>query len=101
MRAKPRARLLPYTTLFRSRGDQRELAAIDDSVGIGVVPIVEIDDEARPRRSSRVAGEVRVRSKDHNADVQPPRYRVCLVLLEVVAGAVRPARRRDDVACRA
>src|SRR2546426_1880266 len=73
IRRPPRSTLFPYTTLFRSRGD--------DVLGHGrtnselMKPFWE-DDEAR------VIHEVTERSEEHTSELQSPCNLVCRLLLE-------------------
>src|SRR5437764_5523996 len=90
MRRPPaRPPLLPYTTLFRSRGVGRHL--LRQGVrphGEGVV--VRDDPDVRPsepgeqgRLLDRVrTGERPGRSEEHTSELQSPMYLVCRLLLE-------------------
>src|SRR5690554_7673112 len=75
IRRPPRSTLFPYTTLFRSRGDDliafADLVAGDD--GVGDVEVVGVD------QRDELADE---RSEEHTSELQSRPHLVCRLLLE-------------------
>src|SRR3712207_8267355 len=76
IRRPPRSTLFPYTTLFRSRGEQldaREVRAVEvDGLHVRVaVVVVEL-------RKARAVP----RSEEHTSELQSRQYLVCRLLLE-------------------
>src|SRR3712207_8704061 len=98
IRRPPRSTLFPYTTLFRSLGDQQVdrgvepvLAALGGDVGegapgIGAVLGLEEADRHDTLGSGLVAHILpvagRVRSEEHTSELQSRQYLVCRLLLE-------------------
>src|SRR2546430_10701179 len=73
IRRPPRSTLFPYTTLFRSRGEDR-----DGRVGAGVVLAgLAPELERRPLGKARPA-----RSEEHTSELQSQSNLVCRLLLE-------------------
>src|SRR2546423_10581802 len=68
IRRPPRSTLFPYTTLFRSGGEQRPRVLQPDGEG----------DEAR----HRAQGVAHRRSEEHTSELQSLAYLVCRLLLE-------------------
>src|SRR2546422_9665350 len=78
IRRPPRSTLFPYTTLFRSRGeDQKAIEVIDDLIGDGSggkpVP------GAGNKRPAEFAD---YRSEEHTSELQSRLHLVCRLLLE-------------------
>src|SRR3712207_7292990 len=80
IRRPPRSTLFPYTTLFRSAGEQRrdvepqprKDGALDDAVGVRL----DADVLALPQP------EPIERSEEHTSELQSRQYLVCRLLLE-------------------
>src|SRR3712207_7797669 len=78
IRRPPRSTLFPYTTLFRSHGEEVALhllvgggaRLVEDAVEVDSL-VVEVD---------RVAA--RLRSEEHTSELQSRQYLVCRLLLE-------------------
>src|SRR3712207_8076382 len=96
IRRPPRSTLFPYTTLFRSRGDEEgtvmALAALGDptrfrSLFARAIPITDtgftLDSGLLPLRvlSSRHP-RISARSEEHTSELQSRQYLVCRLLLE-------------------
>src|SRR5207248_5808515 len=73
IRRPPRSTLFPYTTLFRSLGDQRREIGADAAVGPAL-----LDDHGTVGLADR--GEDR--SEEHTSELQSPYDLVCRLLLE-------------------
>src|SRR5258707_2673039 len=71
IRRPPRSTLFPYTTLFRSRSNQKSEPAGASGSRAGV------DQDAR-----RPAAEHPDRSEEHTSELQSRQYLVCRLLLE-------------------
>src|SRR3712207_7309448 len=83
IRRPPRSTLFPYTTLFRSRGEEPPQAARGagtappgarsgaDALGVGGVGEVEVSEVV-----------VHGRSEEHTSELQSRQYLVCRLLLE-------------------
>src|SRR5258708_18440657 len=71
IRRPPRSTLFPYTTLFRSRFDERQVARHGD-LGIG------------RRAGNQLHGLTNqlARSEEHTSELQSPDHLVCRLLLE-------------------
>src|SRR5437773_4250979 len=69
IRRPPRSTLFPYTTLFRSVGDHREVAIVEVDHGAGV-------------REHRVRVGGHERSEEHTSELQSHHDLVCRLLLE-------------------
>src|SRR3712207_7335118 len=88
IRRPPRSTLFPYTTLFRSAGEERHVRdraalraplvapgalRVDVAVEVAVVARVRVDEAA-----DRAA----LRSEEHTSELQSRQYLVCRLLLE-------------------
>src|SRR3712207_7250275 len=83
IRRPPRSTLFPYTTLFRSFGDHKLFAFLDE-LGFayvirfrGNIHVTAADGEKRP-----AADWVGTRSEEHTSELQSRQYLVCRLLLE-------------------
>src|SRR3712207_7564274 len=89
IRRPPRSTLFPYTTLFRSLGEQRVAGACADGRG-PPPPIRELCFESGEHRGAaagvvlrpRIAAAEQVRSEEHTSELQSRQYLVCRLLLE-------------------
>src|SRR2546425_7705594 len=90
IRRPPRSTLFPYTTLFRSRGEQqgeqqRPESAAPVSVGDDGCPVA-VRFEAHELRHVADPGEAHPamlrRSEEHTSELQSLAYLVCRLLLE-------------------
>src|SRR3989441_4270848 len=86
IRRPPRSTLFPYTTLFRSLGDDVLLdlrRPALDGVGAraeeGVLPDAAVDGPVRALPELRVRA---LRSEEHTSELQSLAYLVCRLLLE-------------------
>src|SRR5438874_9656253 len=79
----PSSTLFPYTTLFRSPGESREILLAARAVGLKLRIHA---DELGASGGSQLAAELRVRSADrseeHTSELQSRRDLVCRLLLE-------------------
>src|SRR3712207_8108892 len=92
IRRPPRSTLFPYTTLFRSGGEERvhELGApLGDerravlTLQLGDVPgPVAQRDRTPPAQVRPSAGRDVLRSEEHTSELQSRQYLVCRLLLE-------------------
>src|SRR5437762_5608786 len=73
IRRPPRSTLFPYTTLFRSLSDVRELDEVQ------VVRVSPLDTH---RLAPAGSGGPPTRSEEHTSELQSPMYLVCRLLLE-------------------
>src|SRR2546425_5010154 len=90
IRRPPRSTLFPYTTLFRSLGEDRVAAALDHSMGLRErdlsllgrqLPAVQ--SVGQHDYSERLLAErQRRRSEEHTSELQSLAYLVCRLLLE-------------------
>src|SRR3712207_7194766 len=95
IRRPPRSTLFPYTTLFRSKGQQegrRGVAAWLSGIDESAVP----DDLVRSLGSVQMAlmsGLVSqaLRSEEHTSELQSRQYLVCRLLLEEIRTSRRMA----------
>src|SRR3712207_7844677 len=84
IRRPPRSTLFPYTTLFRSQGETRDLRNLyvfDGSSfpsASGVNPMVSIESLAHMNATALAAR----RSEEHTSELQSRQYLVCRLLLE-------------------
>src|SRR3712207_7871610 len=69
IRRPPRSTLFPYTTLFRSKGADREAAR---------VRVLEL----APEKAPAPAPPWNFRSEEHTSELQSRQYLVCRLLLE-------------------
>src|SRR3712207_8091243 len=89
IRRPPRSTLFPYTTLFRSEGQQREGRRVETD-GRGHVCDERVDgiERGEARLAPIEAGdacaqrEIDVRSEEHTSELQSRQYLVCRLLLE-------------------
>src|SRR3712207_9008085 len=85
IRRPPRSTLFPYTTLFRSEGDIRDLLGGGDQQEFRQRP--PVDDKGHDHDGRRPAG-LRIllrhepRSEEHTSELQSRQYLVCRLLLE-------------------
>src|SRR3712207_7432837 len=85
IRRPPRSTLFPYTTLFRSRLDLREVHAAERELRQAAHEPARRrvrrapEDDRRLERAARVA---RRRSEEHTSELQSRQYLVCRLLLE-------------------
>src|SRR3712207_7658654 len=95
IRRPPRSTLFPYTTLFRSVGNEWYPYSPDfllraNWLAIALVPagLLPLALDARPGRLRTVDGKVialgilAVRSEEHTSELQSRQYLVCRLLLE-------------------
>src|SRR5258708_16268435 len=87
IRRPPRSTLFPYTTLFRSGGDENAVGIfrVDQDRGdlLGVAQAAFVQPKVLPG-FSRVGGFVNAiaRSEEHTSELQSPDHLVCRLLLE-------------------
>src|SRR3712207_7276502 len=91
IRRPPRSTLFPYTTLFRSEGEQLDLGAPGDHcvtsdregmpTGLSEVPAPGNWSTIWPSRPSSTDGPP-ARSEEHTSELQSRQYLVCRLLLE-------------------
>src|SRR5687768_17994303 len=85
IRRPPRSTLFPYTTLFRSLEEMREMARLDAQVEGEERPTVRLEElvpaivEGVRRRAPAGVG---VRSEEHTSELQSRLHLVCRLLLE-------------------
>src|SRR3712207_7403948 len=78
IRRPPRSTLFPYTTLFRSRGDEARTHQVVKGV-LGA----DRDDDARVGDRRALEGVThQPRSEEHTSELQSRQYLVCRLLLE-------------------
>src|SRR3712207_8408083 len=87
IRRPPRSTLFPYTTLFRSELESKELPDLDDrgrmllieaaEGGAGVLARLIAEPDAMARVARRA-----LRSEEHTSELQSRQYLVCRLLLE-------------------
>src|SRR5690349_23034512 len=100
IRRPPRSTLFPYTTLFRSRRDDRERAG---AVGHGRAGdhVAAARRPAHAGRGGRRARRAAARSEEHTSELQSRRDLVCRLLLEkkkkkeIEDANIRTSRRRQ------
>src|SRR5688572_33325311 len=91
IRRPPRSTLFPYTTLFRSAGDQVarhdvERLALARDAGDGAEP------PPHPRRLDRLSHHAHVaRSEEHTSELQSQSNLVCRLLLEKKKKKTKPS----------
>src|SRR3989475_2055716 len=94
IRRPPRSTLFPYTTLFRSGHQHRELVAPEpaDDVRLAHGGAHRVRDEAQHRVARRVTVRVvhPLRSEEHTSELQSQSNLVCRLLLEKKKG-IQPA----------
>src|SRR5262245_64529736 len=86
----PRSTLFPYTTLFRSVGDERPAGLLVAEAGDGqehgqllllaIPDVLDLGDLLL--RQLQLGGHVLVRSEEHTSELQSLRHLVCRLLLE-------------------
>src|SRR3712207_8741680 len=81
IRRPPRSTLFPYTTLFRSRAEERPQDALEER---GLAGPVAPHDPGGPLRRIELdrIPELLVRSEEHTSELQSRQYLVCRLLLE-------------------
>src|SRR2546425_8155094 len=83
IRRPPRSTLFPYTTLFRSETERRELPLhlvlqqLERGLGRDPDP-----DDARPLEVGKHTEAPELRSEEHTSELQSLAYLVCRLLLE-------------------
>src|SRR3712207_7624987 len=85
IRRPPRSTLFPYTTLFRSADDPRELArVVADERDLARRAEMEVQRaQDVPERLRVLGGDlVQQRSEEHTSELQSRQYLVCRLLLE-------------------
>src|SRR3712207_8985366 len=87
IRRPPRSTLFPYTTLFRSRGQQEAVGALELPDAVGVAGVAAGRAHVEAARDVAGAAEVGVaanvqRSEEHTSELQSRQYLVCRLLLE-------------------
>src|SRR3712207_6966084 len=91
IRRPPRSTLFPYTTLFRSDGHGRALAAVRDEEEEEPVRELDVEEDVRCGHAAarRLSGRARAsrwqsraRSEEHTSELQSRQYLVCRLLLE-------------------
>src|SRR3712207_8954117 len=84
IRRPPRSTLFPYTTLFRSRDDQRIRRAVQVRVRPHLNTIVGLNGRERAdvTHHPELVARVPVRSEEHTSELQSRQYLVCRLLLE-------------------
>src|SRR5256885_8697376 len=87
IRRPPRSTLFPYTTLFRSDGDERRLESLQGKDQ--AIAVYTADGRGASTRS---------RSEEHTSELQSPCNLVCRLLLEkkkrTTASMIRPSHAR-------
>src|SRR3712207_9541793 len=78
IRRPPRSTLFPYTTLFRSRVEQQDRAAVVRQRGSGIEPSGHHCGGGRLHDQLLMV----VRSEEHTSELQSRQYLVCRLLLE-------------------
>src|SRR3712207_8273121 len=80
IRRPPRSTLFPYTTLFRSMGDEVTLLDSDPLSPASAYQLARWADTIPYEIFSRIGP--RVRSEEHTSELQSRQYLVCRLLLE-------------------
>src|SRR3712207_2089162 len=93
IRRPPRSTLFPYTTLFRSRGDDHLVRAV---LGQHFERLVPLDHSPYSPPISTATGPTSWRSEEHTSELQSRQYLVCRLLLEKKNG---PGRLRVSARC--
>src|SRR5690242_20937552 len=98
LRRPPRSTLFPYTTLFRSRVEQRHILAVEeDAAGAGLHQAgddVEQGGLAATRRPKQRIGAAILRSEEHTSELQSHVNLVCRLLLEKKKKKKRKVRKQ-------
>src|SRR5258707_8791546 len=79
IRRPPRSTLFPYTTLFRSNTNIRNIGARTENGQAHVDIVIEIEDL---KHLENIIQGVRKRSEEHTSELQSRQYLVCRLLLE-------------------
>src|SRR2546426_7730626 len=84
IRRPPRSTLFPYTTLFRSRGANRQaVPGVHPHANAPALAARRCEDRAAMRdKSVRITWEDETRSEEHTSELQSPCNLVCRLLLE-------------------
>src|SRR5256885_7832861 len=86
IRRPPRSTLFPYTTLFRSPDQEREMPVNTQAIGKQYDPVVYAVGREKIREYARAVGETNPvhveRSEEHTSELQSPCNLVCRLLLE-------------------
>src|SRR3712207_8261282 len=90
IRRPPRSTLFPYTTLFRSRGEQEARGEVAAARADGLELRLGLDalrGQPRPQRVPQVGDRrdrlgAAGRSEEHTSELQSRQYLVCRLLLE-------------------
>src|SRR3712207_8778728 len=87
IRRPPRSTLFPYTTLFRSYNQSREMAAALRQAGVHYDFITVSRRDAQSEQDTTISGTVignakPDRSEEHTSELQSRQYLVCRLLLE-------------------
>src|SRR2546423_11000118 len=86
IRRPPRSTLFPYTTLFRSVKDERNLDKFDRVFGTvfkGLESLLDAMEKAEiPEEWLKKLAEKYLRSEEHTSELQSLAYLVCRLLLE-------------------
>src|SRR5258705_7825955 len=98
IRRPPRSTLFPYTTLFRSLLEMRELVAHEQRLVelLLVLHHHDLGDRIGEHMADLGFGARRVRSEEHTSELQSLRHLVCRLLLEKKKHL---ARLPNDVRC--
>src|SRR5256885_10747768 len=100
IRRPPRSTLFPYTTLFRSRGDEPQYAehhegAVHVRCGARRDHVVE-NTPSEPRHRQSRSGRAERRSEEHTSELQSPCNLVCRLLLEKKKRSSKTIYRHTD-----
>src|SRR2546426_7982091 len=91
IRRPPRSTLFPYTTLFRSRADERLLSALEsDRAGQLAGAFAQLAVASKHDRAQ-------VRSEEHTSELQSPCNLVCRLLLEKKKKNKNRLQRRNKI----
>src|SRR5690348_17911517 len=97
IRRPPRSTLFPYTTLFRSGGEDEAIDVAAEADGVEAErPVVALGERGRGRQAvdlelldrllvdilDPARGEILARSEEHTSELQSPVHLVCRLLLE-------------------
>src|SRR2546426_7419288 len=83
IRRPPRSTLFPYTTLFRSSGEERrDVRIVRQQDGGQVAAMRDVSPERRRARHDFPEVGVQLRSEEHTSELQSPCNLVCRLLLE-------------------
>src|SRR3712207_8965218 len=94
IRRPPRSTLFPYTTLFRSYDQLREIAYTERTK---IHPLMlEALDLLFSQRGARSIRDLEERSEEHTSELQSRQYLVCRLLLEKKKRNVTPDDQSAD-----